>query len=212
MIDRRDISYTEGTPQSPVVGGILLQTPQTVDVPSGGTVSTKWDIPGQPPAQTVAQREAAKLPHYNILGKVGEIFQYTRTGGLSPSMVVDLYKLRFGSAEQGQEVVTGYIGGLTDLPFIPQLFGGTQDSPDISDGPLVDFPGSETPFLPFLHEVIPGSSDFISQVFNLPGGQGGGSGGGFSFPDLSNIKNIVLIGGAVLLGAWVLTSYLKGRK
>ena len=196
MIDRRDISYTQGTPNSPGVGGVLLRTPQTVTTPSGGTVSTKWDIPGQPVAQTEAEREATQIQPVNIIQKAGEMVQWR---GLSPSMVGDFWNLLLGSAEHQQQISLGYLGGMGAV--IPSLFPSPSQ---IKDVPIVDFPGSETPGLPALDTAFPGAGDFISNVFNLPGG--GGSGGGGLFPDISGWGKYVLIAGLAIAGV-----YLAGK-
>ena len=198
MIDIRDISYTEGDPMSPHAGGELLQTappPTVADIPTGGTVATKWDVPGQPPARTVAEREASKVKPIDPLSMVG----IGAPGGLSPFGVVTLWQSWWGSAETQQKISMGLLGGamsyIEPLGLVPP--GTTQDILDI---PVVDFPGSAVPGLPALDTALPGAGDVIGGVTNIfTGGSGGGLLGGIGSALKGALPWFLLIGAGYLL-------------
>jgi hypothetical protein len=93
MIDRRNIDYTEGTPLSPVIGGELLQTEPSVDIPSGEIVSRK----------TTPKEADSGIPD-----KVIDIFtQAPIVTGLETA--ADFWTLIFGSPEQMVDSLSNYL-------------------------------------------------------------------------------------------------------
>jgi len=203
MIDRRDISYTQGSYLSPVVNGELMQTAPTVDVDPGHYVSST-DPAVKPGSKYVAPQPRLKAidPFENWAGRMGGV------GGLTFPMVWEGWAALLGSAEQQQEYGLRLLGGSTEyierIGLIPKGSTG-----DILDIPTVDFPGSETPLLPLLDVAIPGSGDAVANFFNLGGSPGraaaGGSAAGGLLAGASKILLIgaVAIGGLYLVGKWI---------
>lgn len=119
-------------------------------------------------------------------------------GGLSPTGVMNLWQLAFGSAETQQEISLGMVAGATPYvePFGIVPAGTTQDILDI---PIVDFPGSDVPGLPALDVVLPGAGDFLGSL-------------DLKLPDLGGIKNALIIGAVAIAGILILPHLLKGFK
>jgi len=183
MIDRRDISYTQGSPQTPVINGVLLKPKPSVNVPKGTVVSS---VPPTPTSKTT------KIdPFENAITRAGGV------GGLSFGQVVDFWTLIFGSAEQQQATSLGMVAGSTD--YIEKLGlidpGSTQKILDI---PAVDFAGSDIPGLPALDIAVPGAGDFIGKVADT------GDDGGL----LSGVGKWLMIGAAVIGGLWLVGKYV----
>lgn len=118
-------------------------------------------------------------------------------GGLSPTGVMDLWQLAFGSAETQQDISLGITAGATGYvePFgiVPE--GTTQE---ILDVPIVDFPGSETPFLPAADVVLPGIGDVIGGTFE-EGGLFGNLFGGLGDMLKGALPWLLLLGAGYLL-------------
>ncbi len=117
----------------------------------------------------VSPRTIKKIDPLSLVG-------FGAPGGLSPTGVMDLWQLAFGSAETQQDISLGITAGATGYvePFgiVPP---GTTDL--ILDVPPVDFPGSDLPFVPAVDVILPGAGDIIGDIAGDDGLFGGLFGG-----------------------------------
>jgi len=203
MIDRRNISYTQGTPLSPVVNGTLLQTKPSVDVPKGTVVSTKRDVRDPVTGRTtigktekqIQQEQIKPIDPFSLVG-------YGAPGGISFQGALSFWDLLFGSAESQQKTALGMVAGSTG--YIEKLgLYAPGSTKQITDIPVVDFPGSDIPGLPALDTALPGSGDLIGGATNIFTG-----GNGFKLP---SIGNALLIGAGIIGALYLGGKYLQGR-
>jgi len=210
MIDRRDISYTQGSYLSPVDDGVLLQVAPTVNVDPGHYVSST-DPTIKPGSKYVKPQPRLKGidPFEDVVGRAGGV------GGLTFNQVLSFWNMfpLTGSAESMQEGALANVGGA--MKYIEAVgFAPTGSSDDILDIPTVDFPGSEVPGLPALDLALPGSGDAVGDVFNIigmggsPGRAGEGSGAW-----VGGIGKILIIGAAALGGLYLVGKWIgRGKK
>jgi len=205
MIDRRDISYTQGSYLSPVVDGVLLQTAPTVNVDPGHYVSST-DPAVTPGSKYVAPQPRLKPidPFENWTGRIGGV------GGLTVNQVLSFWNMLplTGSAETMQEGALANLGG--SMKYIEALnLAPKGAADDILDIPTVDFPGSEVRGLPALDLALPGSGDAVGDVFNMfgmggsPGRAGSGDGGILGSLGKVALIGAVALGGLYLVGKWI---------
>jgi len=92
MIDRRNISYTEGNYLTPISGGELVVKPpdSTPDVPSGGMISHNRTVP--PPRFAIPEMAT----------------DLTNIGGAA-NTVMDLWKLMLGTPEEKVKTVGEFL-------------------------------------------------------------------------------------------------------
>lgn len=137
MIDRRDISYTEGTPGSPHIAGQLLQTPAVPEIaamPKGAVISSTRPIPGPSPIDIATDLTLATLgpigwvgagvlnrdkpPHMQLpTGQVGEAI-------LSGMPAYGAYNSFVDKPEGGISEILDMGGGLGMIPKLPEGDGG----------------------------------------------------------------------------------------
>lgn len=155
--------------------------------------ATKADI--RTAKKTYKSPTSNKIQPIDPLSLVG----FGAPGGLSPTGVIDLWQLAFGSADTQQKISLGMVGGAT--PYV-EPFGivPTGTTTAVLDVPVVDFPGSDIPGLPALDYILPGAGDVIGK-FEFP-----------KLPSLDDLKMPLLIAGGAIAGLFLLGKYIGRSK
>ena len=185
MIDRRNISYTQGNPNTPVEKGIQFKTPDIIKGKKGELISHVYDLPGEKYTPT---------HKVNVAETIGDI-------ALLPFGLIGLGSVAYrGLANKGSMTPTQF--GATQTLSLMGIPGWTTSIAGILKAQDVGVQGVAPPgvdiFPPIVTDVLEGNKIEISNLFP-------------NFPDLSGLKNIALVGGAVLIGGYLLSKVLGKR-
>lgn len=189
MIDRRNISYTEGTPLSPVISGQLIQTAPSLDLEKGTIVSRSPSYDG---GGGSGGGGSSADTDKNIWGSAA-------FGGANPQFFWDMLGQIYATDKERAENILDWVGAAYQeyekIPYIDKDIFGEGSSKDITDTKDIvtenmDYPTANQP-----------------TIINT----------GFQFPDISgalgNLGKYALVGIGILAAVYLGGKYLqRGKK